>query len=113
MMMIKISVLKVRQLKRRSCWLAASTPQAKLQKAAELLKLKLKTLKMQKPKIKNSCGKTTVTKRTPQVSEIQSKKLCPVDNNLSPKTPLIEFFNMFCDNDFIDAAVYQSNLYNI
>ena len=68
---------------------------------------------MQKPKIKNSCGKTTVTKRTPQVSEIQSKKLCPVDNNLSPKTPLIEFFNMFCDNDFIDAVVYQSNLYNI
>ena len=113
MMMIKISVLKVRQLKKRSCQLAAPTSQAQLQKAAELLKLKLKMLKMQKSKIKNSFGKTTVTKRTPQESEIQSKKLCPVDNNLSPNKPLIEFFNMFCDNDFIDAVVYQSKLYNI
>ena len=50
--------------------------------------------------------------KTPQVSEIQSKKLCPVDNNLSPNTHPIEFFNMFCDDDFIDAIIYQNNIYN-
>ena len=40
------------------------------------------------------------------------KKIISVDNNFSPNTPPIEFFNMFCDDDFIDAIVYQSNLYN-
>ena len=62
-MTMKISVLKVRQLKRRSCRVAAPTTKAHLKKAAELLKLKLKTLKIQTPKIKNSCEKTKVTKK--------------------------------------------------
>ena len=33
-------------------------------------------------------------KKTWQVSEIKSKKLCSVDNNLSPNTPRIDFFNV-------------------
>ena len=66
---------------------------------------------MQKPKIKKML-KNYSNKKTPQVSEIQSKKLRPVDNNLSPNTPPIEFFNMFCNGDLNDAIVYQSNLYD-
>ena len=57
-------------------------------------------------------SKNYSNKKTPQVSEIQLKKLCPVDNSLSPNTPSIEFFIMFCDGDLNDAIVYQSNLYN-
>ena len=50
--------------------------------------------------------KNCSNKKTPQVSEIRSKKSRPVNNNLSPNTPPIEFFNMFCDDNFIDAIVY-------
>ena len=39
---------------------------------------------MQKPKIKKM-SKNYSNKKTPQVSEIQSKKLHPADNNLSNK----------------------------
>ena len=52
-MTMKIAVLKVRQLKRSSCGIAASTTKAHLQKAVESLKLKLKSLKMQKTKMEN------------------------------------------------------------
>ena len=56
--------------------------------------------------------KNCSNKKTPQVSEIRSKKSRPVNNKLSPNIPPIEFFNMFCDDNFIDAIVYQSNIYN-
>ena len=52
-MTMKIAVSKVRQPKRRSCRIAAPTTKAHLQKAVELLKLKLKSLKMQKTKMEN------------------------------------------------------------
>ena len=42
---------------------SSSDDQGTPSKAAELLKLKIKTLKIQKSKIKNSCGKTTATKK--------------------------------------------------
>ena len=39
----------------------------------------------------NFMWKNCSNKKTPQVSKIQSKKLRPVDNNVSPDTPPIEF----------------------
>ena len=108
---MKISVLKVRQLKRRSCRVAAPTTKAHLKKAAELLKLKLKTLKIQTPKIKNSCEKTKVTKKYHKFQRFNRKNyVLLIITFLQINLPLS--FVMFCDDDFIDAIVYQSNLYN-
>ena len=49
---------------------------------------KAKNVKNAKP---NFMWKNYSNKKSPQVSEIQSKKLRPVDNNLSPDTLPIEF----------------------
>ena len=91
---------------------SSSDEQSTPSESSIVTKTKAKNLKNAKTKYKKFMWKNYSNKKTPKVSEIQSKKLHPVDNNLSPNTPSIEFFNMFCDNDFIDTVVYQSNLYN-
>ena len=109
-MTMKVSVLKVRQLKWRSCRVAAPTTEA--QESSRVTRTKAKKVKNAKTKNKTFMWKNCSNKKTPQVSEIRSKKSRAVNNNLSPNTPPIEFFNMFCDDNFIDAIVYQSNIYN-
>ena len=109
-MTMKVSVLKVRQMKWRSCRVAAPTTEA--QESSRVTRTKAKKVKNAKTKNKTFMWKNCSNKKTPQVSEIRSKKSRPVNNNLSPNTPPIEFFNMFCDDNFIDAIVYQSNIYN-
>ena len=109
-MTMKVSVLKVRQLKWRSCRVAAPTTEA--QESSRVTRTKAKKVKNAKTKNKLFMWKNCSNKKTPQVSQIRSKKSRPVNNNLSPNTPPIEFFNMFCDDNFIDAIVYQSNIYN-